>query len=124
MAHEFPNARKLIRGSVKKWRCGKLHKWRTCNGNGALPLRNDVIGKQYGNMNDKDEHQQTIAPSQNPHRPRCIAPAGLEDRQEASVARGGNSPGTPPRHKPMNSATPLHSNHRHQMKPILEINDE
>src|ERR1022692_2926679 len=26
-----------IRGSSKKWRCGKLHKWRTCNGNGALP---------------------------------------------------------------------------------------
>ncbi len=44
-----------------------------------------MIGKQYGNMNDKDEHQQTIKPSQNPHRPRCIAPAGLEDRQEPHV---------------------------------------
>lgn len=37
VAHEFPNARKFIRGSLKKWRSGKLRKWRTCNGNGALP---------------------------------------------------------------------------------------
>jgi len=46
-------------------------------------------------VNEKYEHQQTIKPGQNPHRARFIAPAGLEVGQEATLARGGNLPGTP-----------------------------
>jgi len=68
-------------------------------------------------MNDKDEHPQTIELSQNPHRPRCIALAGLEGRQKAPVARGWNLPGTPPRHKPMNCAAPPYQ----KQKPVIRI---
>jgi len=51
-AHEFPNARKLIRGSVKKWRCGKFHKRRTCKGNGALPKHGTENAGAFNNDPD------------------------------------------------------------------------
>ena len=54
----------------------------------------------------QDEHRHTIGPGRDPHRPSCLAPAGLDDRREASVAHGWNFSGTQLRRKPMNSVCP------------------